>query len=131
MLGVELHCYTDHKNLPFANLNSQRVLRLRAYVEEYQPSIYYLAGKLNFIADAYSRLTRFDGLGAVEGTNGASLAPPQKLNYTESAELLLDDAMFCETDDHALIETLSYYASPEEDFSYMNCPSTDNNPLRY
>eukprot|EP00984_Skeletonema_dohrnii_P023617 scaffold12715_cov134-Skeletonema_dohrnii-CCMP3373.AAC.2 len=131
LLGAELHCYTDHKNLSFANLNSQRVMRWRAFVEEYTPKIYYLAGKLNVIADAYSRLPRFDGLGAVEGTTGAGVAAPQELDYTGPAETLLTDAMFCETDDPSLLEVLSYYTSPEDDFSYMNCPSTDRNPLRY
>ena len=54
LLGAELHCFTDHRNLSFSNFNSQRVLRWRAFVEEYHPKIYYLEGKLNVIADAYS-----------------------------------------------------------------------------
>ena len=131
LLGAELHCYTAHKNLSFANLNSQLVMRWRAFVEEYTPKIYYLAGKLNVVADAYSRLPRFDGLGAVEGTGGAAIAPPEELDYANAVDKLLQDDMLSGIDDPRLLEVLSYYTFPEENFAYMNCPSTDRNPLRY
>ena len=34
LLGSELHIHTDHKNLSFANLNTQRVLQWQWYMEE-------------------------------------------------------------------------------------------------
>ena len=55
-----INVYTDHRNLTFANFNTQRVLRLRCYIEENSPKLYYLEGKLNVITDAVSRLPAFD-----------------------------------------------------------------------
>ena len=114
LLGEELHCYTDHKNLSFANLNSQRVIPWSAFVEEYTLKIYYLDVKLNVIADAYSRFPRFDGIGDVEGTSGAGVSAPQELDYTCAVDTLLQDEMSCETDDPLLLDFLSYYSCPKD-----------------
>jgi hypothetical protein len=52
----ELHIHMDHRNLTFNTLNSQRVLRWRLFIKEYNPYSHYIKGELNVLADALSCL---------------------------------------------------------------------------
>ena len=56
LLGQRITVYADHKNLTHKNFNTERVLRWRLLLEEFNPEIVYIKGKHNVVADALSRL---------------------------------------------------------------------------
>lgn len=58
LLGFEVEVWTDHINLTYENLGqtSDRVLRWRLLLEEYNVTLKYIKGENNTVADAISRL---------------------------------------------------------------------------
>ena len=57
LFGHKIEIWTDHKNLVHETLllSSDRVMRWRLLLEEYNPTIKYIEGKKNIIADFFSR----------------------------------------------------------------------------
>ena len=60
LLGAQLTIHTDHKNILSIGDLSQRRLRWISYVDEYGPTIKYIEGPRNVIADHFSRMPRSD-----------------------------------------------------------------------
>ncbi len=60
LLGAELHIYTDHKNILNVGDLSEQQLYWISYVDEYGPTIHYIEGPRNVIADTFSRLSHKD-----------------------------------------------------------------------
>ena len=58
LLGSQVCVYTDNQNLThkLTSFTTQRVLRWRLLLEEFQPTFHYKQGITNFIADALSRV---------------------------------------------------------------------------
>ena len=48
--------FTDHKNLPCVNFNTQHVIRWRMVIEDFAPELVYIPGAKNVVANAISRL---------------------------------------------------------------------------
>jgi hypothetical protein len=55
-LDSDLQIHTDHRNLTHQNLNSQRALRWRLFLEEHTPAFHCVKGEKNVVADAFSQL---------------------------------------------------------------------------
>ena len=64
LLGQQITVYTDHRNLTFKHFNTERVMRWRLIVEEFNPKLVYIKGDRNVVADALSRLDYDDSLDA-------------------------------------------------------------------
>jgi hypothetical protein len=81
LLGAELHIHTDHKNILNVGDLSERRLRWISYVDEYSPTLHYVEGPRNVIADTFSRLSRQDGTSALVGKK-ASTADSDYASYS-------------------------------------------------
>ncbi len=93
LLGAELHIYTDHKNILNVGDSSERRLRWISYVDEYGPTLHYIEGPHNVIADTFSRLSRKDVPSALVGKKVAHIVSNSEINneIESSGSSLTDD----------------------------------------
>ena len=81
LLGAEIHIHTDHKNILNVGDSSERRLRWISYVDEYSPTLHYVEGPRNVIADTFSRLSRQDDTSALVGKK-ATTEDSELANYS-------------------------------------------------
>ena len=60
LLGVEIHVYTNQKNLTYNTLSTQCVLQWRLFIEDFHPTFHYNKGVDNVMANALSHLQKID-----------------------------------------------------------------------
>ena len=76
LLGQKIIVYTDHKNLIYNDLQTDRVLRWRLLLEEFGVDIRYIKGVRNIVADVLSRYP-------TSNTPSASNPPPTREQLSE------------------------------------------------
>ena len=133
LLGAKITVHTDHKNLTFDNLQTQRVLRWRCYVEEYSPVLQYIEGPKNVVADTFSRLERKD-------PDSDSKDKPFSPFVTTSTQLhntppnSVEHEYYSMTEDQEMVDC--FYGLPEgnefnnlfmPEESFLNLPNTADN----
>ena len=94
LLGQQIEVHTDHKNLTCKHFNTERVLRWRLILEEYNPDLKYIKGEDNIVADALSRLDLKDP---------TDLTTPEQMAEAFAAD---DDDLEIPTDTYPLAHDL-------------------------
>jgi hypothetical protein len=83
----ELHVHTDHTNLLYHSLASQRVTRWRLFIEDFNPIFAYIKGSRNTLADALSHLLCSE-------RQSDDYSKPQPSNHQSTETDDLDDPLF-------------------------------------
>jgi hypothetical protein len=123
LFGVDIHVFTDHKNLMFYTFKTQCVLRWHTQFGEFSPMLHYIEGACNILANNLSRLHRL--VTPAQIAEGEKLVEPAKVsNEEEDKAYFLDQEYSCLYDENVwgCIEC------------YLNLPDTphpDENPLNY
>jgi hypothetical protein len=123
LLGADIHVFTDHKNLTFDTLKTQRVLRWHTEIQEVSPMLHYIEGPYNILANNLLRLH--------------CLVTPAQI--TEGKKLVEPTEVSIEEEDKAYILDQGYSGLYNEDVGeciecYLNLPDTphpDENLLNY
>ena len=57
LLGQQIVVNTNHKNLTYKNFNTEHIMRWQLLIEEFGPTIEYIKGPMNIVANVLSRLS--------------------------------------------------------------------------
>jgi hypothetical protein len=123
LLGVDIHVFTDHKNLAFNTLKTQCVLHWHTKIEEFLPILHYIEGPRNILANNLSRLHCL--VTQAQITEGKNLVDPAEVSIEEE-----DEAYFLDRENSGLYNEDIWECIE----CYLNLPDTqhpDENPLNY
>jgi hypothetical protein len=109
LFGARIRVYTDHKDLTFHNLTSQRIMRWRNFLEEYFPTFTYIPGPLNVIVDAFSCMPRQSTAEEEEKQNIPGSKRPHPIHDSNFLSFHNDDDDLLECFlNHPLLEEMHY-----------------------
>jgi hypothetical protein len=107
LLGANIHVFTDHKNLTFDTLKTQRVLHWRTKIEEFLPMLHYIEGPRNILADNLSRLHCL--VTPAQITEGKKLIEPAVVSIEEEDEAYFSDQEYSGIYDENVWECIECY----------------------
>jgi hypothetical protein len=84
LLGADIHVFTDHKNLTFDTLKTQRVLCWHTKIEEFLPMQHYIKGPRNILINNLSRLHCL--VTPAQIAEGKKLVEPAEVSIEEEDE---------------------------------------------
>jgi hypothetical protein len=123
LLGANIHVFTDHKNLTFDTLKTQRVLCWRTKIDKFLPMLHYIEGPRNILANNLSRLHCLVTPAQIAG--GKKLVEPAEVSIEEEDEAYFLDQEYSGLYDENVWECIA---------CYLNLPDTphpDENLLNY
>jgi hypothetical protein len=115
LLSSVINIHTDHRNILTLGDSSQRRLQWISYVDAYGPTLHYIKGPSNVIADTFLHMPIKSTIPSIMMGKEEPTADPL-------------DCHFSVTDDNEMMECLAHL--PDEE-CYLNLPpdSTIDNPL--
>ena len=103
LLGSNINVFTDHKNLTFDTLQMHQVLHWCNKVEEFSPTLHYIKGPRNILADNLSWLN--------------CLITPAQI---AEGECLVKPAVVSDNEDDTYFLTQEYSGYHEDDLIRVN-----------
>ena len=90
LMGQQIVVHTDHLNLLYQKMASNRLIRWRLIVEEFGPQFKHIQGQKNIVADALSRLA-MEAMEAKESDEAPTEEPSQELSYMNPREAISEE----------------------------------------
>jgi hypothetical protein len=123
LLSASIHVFTDHKNLTFDTLKTQRVLCWCTIIEEFLPMLHFIKGPRNILANNLSRLHCLVTLAQI--AEGKKLVEPAEVSIEEEDEAYFMDQEYSGLHDENVWECIECY------LNLSDTPHPDENTLNY